>query len=60
MQGTLLLIHETGDGNCHYQTMGMLIDELIAHNKPFSMMAYSNRRQAIKEEKNTTRYLRVL
>ena len=60
LQGNLLLIHGTGDDNCHYATTEMLIDELIAHNKVFSMMAYPNRTHSIKERKNTTRHLRQL
>ena len=60
LEGNLLLIHGTGDDNCHYQTTEMLIDELIAHNKQFSMMAYPNRTHSIKERKNTTRHLRDL
>jgi dipeptidyl-peptidase-4 len=60
LEGDLLLIHGTGDDNCHYQTMEMLIDELIAHNKQFQMMAYPNRTHAIKERKNTSRHLRAL
>lgn len=60
LEGNLLLVHGTGDDNCHYQTMEMLIDELIAHNKHFSMMAYPNRTHAIRERKNTTRHLRQL
>ncbi len=60
LEGNLLLIHGTGDDNCHYQTMELLIDELIAHNKQFSMMAYPNRTHAIRERKNTTRHLRQL
>ena len=60
LEGNLLLIHGTGDDNCHYQTMEMLIDELIAHDKHFTMMAYPNRTHAIRERKNTTRHLRRL
>ncbi len=60
LEGKLLLIHGTGDDNCHYQTTEMLIDELIAHNKPFSMMAYPNRSHSIGERKNTTRHMRQL
>jgi dipeptidyl-peptidase-4 len=58
LEGNLLLIHGTGDDNCHYQTMEMLIDELIAHNKQFAMLAYPNRTHAIRERANTTRHLR--
>ncbi len=60
LEGKLLLIHGTGDDNCHYQTTEMLIDELIAHNKQFSLMSYPNRTHAIRERQNTTRHLRQL
>ena len=60
LKGDLLLIHGTGDDNCHYQTMEMLINELIHHNKPFSMMAYPNRSHSIREGQNTSRHLREL
>ncbi len=57
LEGELLLIHGTGDDNCHYQTSELLINELIKHNKPFSMFAYPNRSHAIREGANTTRHL---
>ncbi len=57
LQGELLLIHGTGDDNCHYQTSELLINELIKHNKSFSMFAYPNRTHAIREGENTTRHL---
>ena len=60
LQGNLLLIHGTGDDNCHYQTTEMLINELIRHNKPFTMMAYPNRTHAIREGENTMLHLREL
>jgi len=60
LKGNLLLVHGTGDDNCHYQTMELLIDELIRHNKPFSMMAYPNRSHSISEGQNTTVHLRQL
>ncbi len=60
LQGDLLLIHGTGDDNCHYQTMEKLINELVRHNKRFSMMAYPNRSHAIREGTNTTQHLRQL
>ena len=60
LKGNLLLIHGTGDDNCHYQTMELLINELIYHDKPFTMMAYPNRTHAIREGKNTTIHLRRL
>ena len=57
LKGQLMLIHGTGDDNCHYQGTEALIDELIAHNKQFSMLAYPNRSHGISERKNTTRHL---
>jgi dipeptidyl-peptidase-4 len=60
LQGNLLLIHGTGDDNCHYQTTEMLINELIRLDKPFTMMAYPNRSHSIREGANTTLHLRRL
>lgn len=60
LKGNLLLIHGTGDDNCHYQGTEALINELIRHNKRFTLMAYPNRTHAIREGKNTTRHLRDL
>ena len=57
LKGNLLIVHGTGDDNCHYQGAELLMNELIAHNKPFSMMAYPNRSHAISEGSNTTRHL---
>ncbi len=57
LKGDLLLIHGTGDDNCHYQTSELLINELIKHDKLFSMFAYPNRSHAIREGENTTRHL---
>jgi dipeptidyl-peptidase-4 len=60
LKGHLLLIHGTGDDNCHYQGTEALINELIRHNKPFEMMAYPNRSHSIHEGQNTTLHLREL
>ena len=60
LAGNLLLIHGTGDDNCHYQTTEALIDELIRQNKPFTMMAYPNRSHSINEGRNTALHLRSL
>ncbi|NND99883.1 MAG: prolyl oligopeptidase family serine peptidase [Pirellulaceae bacterium] len=60
LEGNLLLVHGTADDNCHYQTTEMLVDELIAHNKQFTMFAYPNRTHSIRERKNTTRHLRTM
>ena len=60
LKGNLLLIHGTGDDNCHYQATEALINELVRHNKQFSMMAYPNRSHSIREGTNTRRHLRKL
>ena len=57
LEGRLLLIHGTGDDNCHYQGAELLINRLIKHNKPFSMFAYPNRSHSISEGKNTSLHL---
>ncbi len=57
LQGNLLLVHGTGDDNVHYQNSEVVINELIKHNKMFSMMAYPNRTHGIREGENTTRHL---
>lgn len=60
LAGNLLLIHGTGDDNVHYQGTEALINDLIAWNKSFSMMAYPNRTHSVSEGKNTTRHLYAL
>ena len=56
----MLLIHGTGDDNCHYQTTELLINELIKQQKQFTMMAYPNRSHSIREGTGTTKHLRSL
>jgi dipeptidyl-peptidase 4 len=53
MRGNLLLVHGTGDDNGHYQGTEKLINELIAHNKRFTVMPYPARSHAISEGNNT-------
>ena len=60
LEGNLLLVHGTGDDNCHYQGTEALINELIRHKKPFTMMAYPNRSHSIREGAGTTVHLREL
>ena len=57
LEGNLLMIHGTGDDNVHYQCFETIVNELIKHNKHFSMMAYPNRSHGIREGKNTSRHL---
>lgn len=60
LTGSLLLIHGTGDDNVHYQAFEAVVNELIKHNKQFSMMAYPNRSHSISEGENTSRHLHEL
>ncbi|MFC1635017.1 S9 family peptidase [Planctomycetota bacterium] len=57
LEGNLLIVHGTSDDNVHYQSCEALMNELIKHNKPFSMMAYPGRSHSIKEGENTKRHL---
>jgi dipeptidyl-peptidase-4 len=57
LRGDLLIVHGTGDDNCHYQGVEKLVNRLIELNKPFSMMAYPNRSHSINEGENTSRHL---
>ena len=52
-----MVIHGTGDDNVHYQGTEKLINELIKHNKQFTMFAYPNRSHGIYEGENTSRHL---
>ena len=54
LKGNLLLVHGTGDDNCHYQGAETLIDEFIATTSHSRMMAYPNRTHSISEGANTT------
>jgi dipeptidyl-peptidase-4 len=58
--GKLLVVHGTGDDNCHYQGTEALADELIAHDKQFDLFSYPGRTHAISERENTTRHLHEL
>ena len=57
LKGNLLVVHGTGDDNCHYQGTEKMLEVLIAENKPFTVMPYPNRSHSISEGKNTTRHL---
>lgn len=59
LQGNLLLIHGSGDDNCHYQSCQMLVNELIKQNKYFTMIDYPMRTHSINERENTTMHLRM-
>jgi putative heme-binding domain-containing protein len=57
LRGNLLLVHGTGDDNCHYQGTERLMEELIAKGKRFSVLPYPNRTHAIGEGRNTNQHL---
>ncbi|MFC2120504.1 S9 family peptidase [Bacteroidota bacterium] len=60
LKGNLLLVHGTGDDNVHYQGSELLINELVKHNKYFTMFAYPNRSHGIYEGPGTTMHLRQM
>lgn len=57
LKGNLLIVHGTGDDNVHYQGFEMLVNELVANNRVFSMMSYPNRSHGISEGRGTTMHL---
>jgi dipeptidyl-peptidase-4 len=60
LKGNLLIVHGTGDDNVHYQSFELLINELIANGKAFTMMSYPNRSHGISEGRGTTMHLYTL
>jgi len=56
-QGNLLVVHGGGDDNVHFQNTEMLVNALVASNKPFQFMEYPNRTHCICQGKNTTLHL---
>ena len=57
LRGNLLLVHGTGDDNCHYQGTERLMDELVARGKRFAVLPYPNRTHGIGEGRNTEQHL---
>ncbi|MEZ5941055.1 MAG: DPP IV N-terminal domain-containing protein [Planctomycetaceae bacterium] len=57
LRGNLLLIHGTGDDNCHYQATERLMNELIANGKHFTAVPYPDRSHSVSEGANTRRHL---
>ena len=57
LQSHLLYIHGTGDDNVHYKNAEHLINELIRHQKVFSLMVYPNRSHGIFEGEGTSEHL---
>jgi dipeptidyl-peptidase-4 len=57
LKGNLLIVHGTGDDNVHYQATELLVNALVAANKPFTIMPYPNRSHGIYEGPGTQRHL---
>jgi len=55
LKGNLLLVHGTNDDNVHYQNVENLINELVNHNKMFTVVPYPNRSHGIYEGGRNTR-----
>ncbi len=49
LKGELLLAHGSGDDNVHYQNTEVLVNALVAADKPFQMMEYPNRTHGMRE-----------
>ncbi|MBK7376759.1 MAG: S9 family peptidase [Chitinophagaceae bacterium] len=58
LEGSLMIIHGTGDDNVHYQNFEILVNELIKNNKLFTMLSYPMRDHGISQGKNTTLHMR--
>lgn len=58
LEGDLLIMHGTADDNVHYQSFERLVNELIKHDKMFSMTSYPMRSHGIWERENTSLHLR--
>jgi dipeptidyl-peptidase-4 len=57
LRGNLLVIHGGGDDNVHYQNTEVLINALVAANRPFEMMEYPNRTHCICQGRGTQAHL---
>lgn len=57
LKGNLLVIHGSGDDNCHIQGVEKLVNEFVKHDKSFDLMIYPNRSHSISEGEGTTKHL---
>jgi len=60
LEGSLLLVHGSGDDNVHYQNTEAMVNELVKHGKQFDLMVYPNRSHGIFEGEGTRRHLYTL
>ncbi|HET8712852.1 MAG TPA: S9 family peptidase [Gemmatimonadales bacterium] len=47
LKDRLLIVHGSGDDNVHYQNTELMVNALVAANRPFSLMVYPNRTHSI-------------
>ena len=47
LEGSLLIVHGTGDDNVHAQNTDRMVNALVAANKQFDLMLYPNRNHGI-------------
>ncbi len=47
LKGRLLIVHGSGDDNVHLQNTEVMVNALVAANRPFSLMVYPNRNHSI-------------
>lgn len=59
LKGRLLMVHGSGDDNVHFQNTEMMVNALVAANRPFSLMVYPNRTHSISGG-TTTQHLYTL
>ena len=57
LTGKLLIVHGSGDDNCHFEVTELLLNRLIELGKSFDFMDYPNRTHAISEGPGTTFHL---
>jgi dipeptidyl-peptidase 4 len=57
LSGSVLIVHGSGDDNCHFQVTELLLNRLIALGKQFDFMDYPNRTHAISEGEGTSFHL---
>ncbi len=60
LQGSLLIVHGSGDDNVHFQGDEMLINRLVELGKPFDFMDYPNRTHGISEGAGTSDHVWTL
>jgi dipeptidyl-peptidase-4 len=60
LEGKLLIVHGSGDDNCHYKVTELLLNRLVELGKPFDFMDYPNRTHAIAEGPGTSFHLYAL